>query len=625
MKFPKGWKVFPCFPDSKKPAIENWSGRATDDPIQIAEWEYEFGEKGNWGLAMGASGLAALDVDGATGADSLMLLELEHGPLPETRKHATPSGGFHLIFTDTERKLSITASKIAPKLDTRGGANGKESYIVIPPSSIGGKGYSVISDDRPADVPAYLIELCGQVRERTAASSVASLDDPTNVERASSLLRDYVARGDVAREGSGGDARTYQVAAEVLNFGLSEETTFQLIDTIWNVACVPPWTEEDLRVKIQNAAHYSQNEVGSWAVPPASAVLTGAALDRLASEVPQAPEPEGRTQFKWLSEQEFSAMPEPQWLIEDLFVRKTVAMLFGPPANYKSFIALHFAASVAMKGECAFYVAAEGISRMARRDFPAWKLAYAQTEPLPFFMQEQMPRAAFDAFNYDEFAASIREKAAGRPIGIIFLDTLNRAMLGLEENSAKDAAALVEAAYYLSKTLDTTVVLVHHTPADGTNPRGSSVWLGNLDTLVRVEADKKIKLAKVRIVKQKAAEEREIPFYFEGHRFGPGMAFTEIEPKKAALMSADADLYNPRNIAASLRKLGIVEPEGITSDVLAVELVPAVQDETIEERNDVIARTRKGLMAAVKAGRLDGFYKGEGRGIRWSLPAPNKD
>lgn len=621
--FPPGWKVFPCAANGKEPVAGfiNWPSLATDDPIQIAEWAAEY-PGCNWAVAVGASGLGVIDIDPPIGEDSLMLLELEHGALPDTREHSTPRGGRHIIYSDPDRTLAITASTIAPKIDTRGGANGKDSYIIIPPSKIGENSYGVLLDREPASLPSFLADLAGRRRESVGASNDIALDDPANVERAASLLRDYVARGDVAREGSGGDNRTYQVAAELLNFGLSEDQAFHLISEIWNPACEPPWAEDELRAKIENAARYAQNEPGAWAVPPASAVLTGDTLDRLAAQ-DTTPEQGGRApRFNWRTEAELRDVEPLPWLLEDILYRETITMMFGPSGHYKTFLALHLGMTLAVRGECVFYVAGEGDRRMAARDVPAWRLANGVEGDLPFHMVDDMPLAT-DPDDYAAFVDSIRRKAAGRPIGAVFLDTLNIAMLGLEENSAKDASVLLAAAKAVKRSLRCMVMLIHHTPdADQHKARGSSAFYAGFDTVLRVQADTKVKLARLYVQKQKNGEAREAPLHFEGRKFGPGLAFIEIEARKAALMSAEADIFHPRSISAVLRKLGAFEPEFVTSDVLASELVPALEGESMDERNDIVARVRKGLMAAAKGDKLAGFYKGEGRGIKWCLPSP---
>ena len=611
--FPPGWKVFPCHAGTKEPILNAWQDAATDDVAQHAAWAAAY-PGCNWAVAAGPSGLAMLDLDGGDiGEASLFQFQLEEGFLPDTREHSTPSGGRHLIFSDPGKTLRNSAGKLGPKLDTRGG-NG---YIVIPPSTFEGNPY-VVTHDRPvAELPGFVAGALGRCVERVGATEGITLDSDLSVVRARRLLADYVERDHVAVSGAGGNSRTYAVAAEVLNLGISEDKALELLEP-WNAACTPPWDAEEMRTLIANASTYAQNEAGAWYVPPVHERITPEALDKLLADNAGIAREE-RARFNWMDEDEFLNMPAPQWLLKDIFARDSVAMLYGPSGHYKSFIAMNLAAAVAQTGECAFYVAAEGIARMARKDYPAWKLAYAESRKLPFYLVEDMPLADQPA-DYTAFADSIRDKAAGRRVSIIFIDTLNRAMLGLEENSAKDTAKVIQACLFLKKVFKCAVVVVHHTPKDGSDPRGSSALYAGFDTVLKVIADKSVKLARMWVTKQKTDEEKATPFCYEGKRFGPGLAFVPVDEKAAAILSEEADIFAPKKISKALVKLGARGEDWVSSRVLLDEIVPKLENETEQARKDSIDRCAKGLAAAVKGKKLDGYYDGAGRDIRWSLP-----
>ena len=620
-QIPAGWKIFPLHPGTKKPIHDAWQTVATDAPEQIAQWAEEY-PGCNWAVAAGPSGLAMIDLDGgAVGENSLADFEIAEGCLPDTREHRSARGGRHLIFSDPKRTLRNSASRLGPKLDTRGG-NG---YIVIPPSTFEGGTYEVSADRPVAPLPEFVAAALGRLRERAQAISDVTLDDPGNVGRAVTLLRGNVERGHVAIEGQGGDELTYATCCEVMSLGLSMDKAQEIIEKYWNPSCVPPWSSEELRVKIENAATYAQNEAGAWAAPPVQDLLSKEALDKLlADSIGDAPpEPERVGRFNWMDEAQFTTLAPPIWLLKDRFIRDSIAMVYGPSGHFKSFICMNYALEVAQTGECAFYVAAEGLSRMARKDFPAWKMAYAEDRQLPFYMVEDMPLLDEGQGDYCMFADSIRAKAAGRPVGIIFLDTLNRAMLGLEENSAKDMSQIIRAMLFLKKQFKCTVVVVHHTPKDGSEPRGSSALYAGVDSVLKVIAKKEVKLAQVFVTKQKADEERAFPFNYEGKRYGDGLAFVPVDPKAAALLSDEADIYSPRAIMAALTKLEAFDPSHVSSTVLLNHIVPQLENETQEQRKESLHRAAKGLHAAIKAKRLDGFHTGLGKDLKWSLPKPS--
>jgi hypothetical protein len=216
--------------------------------------------------------------------------------------------------------------------------------------------------------------------------------------------------------------------------------------------------------------------------------------------------------------------------------------------------------------------------------------------------------------DYTEFADSIRAKAAGRPVGIIFIDTLNRAMLGLEENSAKDTAKVIQACLFLKKVFRCTVVVVHHTPKDGSDPRGSSALYAGFDTVLKVIADKAVKLVRMFVTKQKTDEERAYPFCYEGKKVGPGLAFVPIEAKEAALLSDEANIYSPQSISKTLKEMKAFEPVSVSSHALLRSLVPQLENETEAARNDSLVRAAKGLQAAVKSKETGWLSSGDRQG-----------
>lgn len=614
-QFPPGWMVFPLHPGTKEPIHKGWPEIATDDPAQHETWAAEY-PGCNWAVAAGPSGLSMLDLDGGeVGEQSLFDFELAEGILPETREHRTARGGRHLFFADPEKKLRNSVSKLGLKLDTRGG-NG---YVVIPPSTFEGGSYEVTHEREVAPLPAFVVEALGRLQQKAAAAEGFAIDTPISISRAATLLRSYGAAGHVPGRDEDGD--DYPVCCEILNLGLSEEKALEVILEHWAPEPHSADLVEFLTLTLSNAARYSQNETGAWAVPPVRERIPSEALDKLLADSDTSREERAPGRFAWMDEDQFINMPAPEWLLKDIFTRDSIAMLYGPSGHYKSFIAMNLAAAVAQTGECSFYVAAEGIARMARKDYPAWKMAYAEDRKLPFYLVEDMPLAD-QPEDYTAFADSIRARAAGRPVGIIFIDTLNRAMLGLEENSAKDTAKVIQACLFLKKVFRCTVVVVHHTPKDGSDPRGSSALYAGFDTVLKVIADKAVKLARMFVTKQKTDEERAFPFCYEGKRFGEGLAFVPIDPKEASIMSAEADIYSAKTISAALVKLKAFDPVFVSSHVLLRELVPTLENETEQQRADSLTRCAKGLYAAVKTGKLSGYHDGLGKDLRWSLPAP---
>ncbi|MGI9092668.1 MAG: bifunctional DNA primase/polymerase [Mycobacteriales bacterium] len=124
-----GCYVFPCRPGGKLPATSHGFKDAARDPATIAGWWTAL-PAANIGLSAGATGLVVIDLDGGQGIDNWRQLREQHPGTPVTLTAATP-GGAHLYYcADPKRPVGCSASRLAPKVDTRG----LGGYVVAPPS-----------------------------------------------------------------------------------------------------------------------------------------------------------------------------------------------------------------------------------------------------------------------------------------------------------------------------------------------------------------------------------------------------------------------------------------------------------------------------------------------------------
>jgi len=99
--------------------------------------------------------------------------------------------------------------------------------------------------------------------------------------------------------------------------------------------------------------------------------------------------------------------------------------------------------------------------------------------------------------------------------GIIVVDTLHRYFSG-DENSARDAKAMLESCAKLMDRFDCTVILVHHTglAADAQHrARGSSAWRGTLDIEVSVKPPSSARPISILQKKMKDAEQAQSRFF----------------------------------------------------------------------------------------------------------------
>lgn len=164
----RGWHVFPLVPEGKTPIVREWETRATTDRGQILRW-WSGHPRGNVGVAVGRSGLAVVDLDGArgdapperfagarNGMDVLAMLAAEAGEqVPvDTYTVATPRGR-HLYFSAPQGvELRNTAARLGWRVDTRGHGG----YVVGAGSRRAEGVYRVIRRVPVVELPAWLAE-----------------------------------------------------------------------------------------------------------------------------------------------------------------------------------------------------------------------------------------------------------------------------------------------------------------------------------------------------------------------------------------------------------------------------------------------------------------------------------
>ena len=609
-----GIPVFPCVENGKEPACAHGFRDATTNLEQINEW-WEENPRYNIGLEPERAGWAVLDPDGPEGEATLAALPA----LPQTYTVRSPRGGRHLYF---EGSLPGTVSRLGSKLDTRG----RGSYILVPPSIVGGRHYTVIDDCDPAPLPAWVEEKIGAGREHVQAA-VSELDLPGNIERAEVLLRGYVKRGHVAIEGQGGDSRTYAVCAEVLNLGVSPERALDMIDEIWNTHCVPPWTRDELGVKIENASRYAQNEPGAWAVPPAREAFAGTVLDKLLAE--SASEPVRRSKFYFEDEDEQEQGKEPAWLIQDLIPERSTVLLVGRTGSYKSFLALDLAIGISTGTETfgsvpsapgpVFYGALEGRNNIKKARRRAWKIARG-VDKTPDFYVGTAPMVAFED-EMQEFCQQILGRLHGRHPKLIIIDTLAKSMAGLNENDARDAGRFIRFCDALVETFGCSVLVLHHSGKDDARgARGSSAFQAGFDTVLEARAHKRTKAVAVYVVKQKDAEEKEAPWTFEGKEVGSSLVFFPTSAAEHHALTAKDDPLDRLKVGAALQSLNAYGLEnGVTTNVLAQTMAPGNEADTQETRAALQSKTAR-VLGSLSKTRLDAYCTKQPSGLVWHLP-----
>ena len=260
-------------PGTKFPVDEGWKDHAMPDEYGLAEQVW-YGY--NLGLAMG-NGVLALDIDCktqnqvvASGYDTLARLEAQYGPLPQTRRHRTPSGGAHLFFkvpfnlkASNTRKRFGHAIWAGTSIEQTGiDIRSYGGQVVAPPSTISTGIYEVIDDSPPAMAPEWLLQIIPRKFETTERgiehAYTGELDATANI---AVVTRAYE-NAPSAFEGERNN-RAFELACIGRERGLSAEKAAQLLHIVWNSRNQPPIEWPELYTTTVNAYRYAQNKAGA--------------------------------------------------------------------------------------------------------------------------------------------------------------------------------------------------------------------------------------------------------------------------------------------------------------------------------------------------------------------------
>lgn len=116
----------------------------------------------------------------------------------------------------------------------------------------------------PPQAPQWLIDMCGGPVPHTEPNTTPL---PENIDRDRAIRRvsEYLENeAPTAIEGAGGDTVTYAVCARVKDFGVSQIDALELLQG-WNERCEPPWNDDELAKKIENAWKYGTEAPGAAA------------------------------------------------------------------------------------------------------------------------------------------------------------------------------------------------------------------------------------------------------------------------------------------------------------------------------------------------------------------------
>ncbi len=254
--------------------------------------------------------------------------------------------------------------------------------------------------------------------------------------------------------------------------------------------------------------------------------ISQAMLYDLAADPDAKPKPV----FQRFSVFELMNQPKKEWLVKDLIGARDLVMIFGEAGSGKTFVTIDLLLSAAL-GEtfagkfqparplAVAYCAGEGQgglpNRFAaatnRRQLFGTDRAALLSQNLGTFTDVPQLFTADVPETIYQFVDDWQASSAG-PLDLLVIDTLHSSILGADENNAKDAGKITQAAKHAIASLGCTVALIHHANRAG-KYRGSSAFHGAMDAMLETKFDDKSKIGTLEAFKLKDAEKWETLYY----------------------------------------------------------------------------------------------------------------
>lgn len=632
----QGFYVFPCLPKLKTPATVNGFKDATTDLDQIREWWSDNPEY-NPAFVPHRSGLGLIDLDGKAGIKAYEAVKAEF-QLEDTFKVRTPRGGYHLYFIG-ELPSSVWTPKtkrcLGEHIDTRGIGG----YALLPGAFVDdGKSfgsYEVVDDRECAIInPAVAIRL--RKREATTLEREAPRDAPVNITRAVARLRSCVAAGLLAISGHGGDDTTFGLACELVgDLGLNPGTAADLMLDHWYPHCLPNNDPDWIRFKCRNAGEYCQNTPGSAHVEAPSTLFAAAA-----AALPQEPEAQPRDNpfyFKDDAEQDADTEEE-EWLVKDFIPRVGTVEWDGQKGEFKTYLVQHVGLAIAaglpvfgMETSfpgAVFYAAHEGRKAIEKARKRAWKeankIVSSSVTKLPFYVAPA-PRIKITE-HCELFKQAIRDrmvKEGIKQVRMIVLDTYAKCMVGLDEIKAVDAGLYIAFVDDLVHEFQCAVVTVHHLGKDrDKGGRGSSALWAGMNTVIVCQRHDKTLHVEAQVKYQKDGDEGS-PIFMKGRPVNGSLVFDRVNLREHQTAVDAGKIATGALITLALKKFKAFEPAMLTTHLLAEELLPKVDGESIDDREARVNTLRLSLVKRAKSDLQNFCPKRPDGSLQWSLPAPS--
>ncbi|MCF6232079.1 MAG: AAA family ATPase [Rhodobacteraceae bacterium] len=502
-----GYLIFPCDPATKRPMPGvKWRDRATSDLDRIKAWWDQWPEAMPALPTGRANGVSVIDLDVRPDKDGIAAYnDMGLDPNDSALIIRTAGGGLHL-YHDHQGGVANTTGKTG--IDVRG-----EGGYVIAPGAVSTTGeYTVEKGDitfaRVLGLTPFPGVMASPAREPVT-------DQPAGDHNIEELRK---AIGCIPNDGTHGDwvnilmALHHATGGSKHGLGLAhgwsagyDGYSAKEVNDKWRGFGRKAGVQitADTLFAVARKHGYGAITGDSW-----DADDSRPSIDEILGDEPDADE------LPYLTPGQCAKLPPRDYVVKRLIAPGQVGCIFGEPGAGKSLLAPRLAYAVA-QGEDAFglrtrqgkvfYVACEDQDGMAHRlsalgndlgstdDFHLYNTLGDLFSPS---LVEGKDKGSPDLVALCKAVKTHRPK-------LVVIDTLAMAMPGLEENDAGGMNRVVQIGKRLAR-YGAAVIFIHHgTKADGSTPRGHSVFNGALDFSIMVKVADKAGIVRTAIRKNR--------------------------------------------------------------------------------------------------------------------------
>jgi len=478
----RGFPVFPLIENTKLPLwADSWVTTATTNEAAIRSmWtDPVMGYERDYNIGCLCNDYVVVDIDTKKGKDGYNQY-LQMGGTFDTLVVRTTSGGYHCYFYGPPSSNAALAAG-AGGVDVRS----HNGYVVAPGSVVDGVPYTIVNDTELAWIPKSIEQrLTPPYTRKEVDAPTEGLDKPGAVAAAINFLQSCP----VAVEGQRGDETTFTTAARLVReLAISEGMAYQLMAEHWNPRCQPPWSLDELLIKVNNAVRYGSADFASLSpetlfagvkivAPPT--VFEASGLDFGNAITPQA------------------LTPRP-WLVDRTLMHGTVTVLLAAGSAGKSTVSLALAAHVALGREFAgrkvhkackviVYNGEDDLMEQSRRLFAvcySYGLDFNEVKKNVLLLSPREMRLTvvtkdgYKPQRNDILLDQLTNKAKSNGVGLIVIDPLVK-IHQCDENDNVEMDYVMDALTDVAQKADTAIMLLHHTTKGGDRQEAR---VGNMD------------------------------------------------------------------------------------------------------------------------------------------------